>query len=238
MDFKIRLAGRSIAVHSIYPDVYYEYNNFLAENSKPDIEICTDEDQIAAEFIRANQSDRKAFSIPMAEAFLVQRLISEQMLNFNTFLMHGTVIAVDNKAYMFTAPSGTGKTTHVRKWLNNIKGSFIVNGDKPLIIADEDGVYACGTPWNGKEQMGNNAIVPLDSIVFMKRSDENRMEAVHYLTVFPKLLEQTYLPMDEEKMKKRLELLTRLKGNVGFYQFHFNNFKEDTFRVSYNTLIK
>ena len=30
---------------------------------------------------------------------------------------------------------GVGKTTHTKLWLDNIPGSFVVNGDKPLIRA-------------------------------------------------------------------------------------------------------
>lgn len=238
MDFRIRLADRNIAIHSIYPEVYYEYNNFLAETCKPDFEIRTDEDEIAAEYERSNQTDRRAFSIPMAESFLVQRLIVEEMLDYNTFLMHGTVIGVNNKAYMFTAPSGTGKTTHIKKWLKNINGSFVVNGDKPLIMVNKENIYACGTPWNGKERMGNNAIIPLISIVFMNRSNANVMEPMPFFSAFPKLMEQTYQPMKEEKMKKRLELLASLKGRINFFHFNFDNFQENAFQVAYDTLIK
>lgn len=64
--------------------------------------------------------------------------------------MHGTVVDHNGQAYMFTAPSGTGKTTHAKLWLDNLPDAFIVNGDKPFIIAGDEQPKACGTPWAGK----------------------------------------------------------------------------------------
>ena len=237
MDFKIRIAGKNILIHSVYKSIYLECVDFLEESIDPDFEIYTDRNQISEEYERIKKNNQEVYySLQTTEAFLVQRLIAESMLNYDTILMHGAVIAVDNKAHMFVAPSGTGKSTHIQKWLRNAQGSFVVNGDKPYVILGENGAYACGTPWNGKERMGNNAIVPLRSIVFMERSDNNYIEAVSFKSVFSILMEQTYQPMSADNMRKRLRLLSMLKDRVSFYKFNFNNFKEDAFRTSFEAI--
>ncbi len=150
--------------------------------------------------------------------------------------MHGSVIAIDNEAYMFTAKSGTGKTTHIRKWLERVPEAFVVNGDKPLIIAGKETPQACGTPWCGKERMGTNAIVPLKAIVFMDRAEENAIRPITFKQAFPRLLEQTHRPEDPELMSKTLQLLASLNNRVKFYHFDFNNFKDDAFDVAYQAL--
>lgn len=236
MDFKIRLAGRNVFIHSVFPYVYYQCCDFLEENSEPDFEVQLDRKQIAAELKRANQFESGSYNLKNAESILLQRIIAEKMLDYNVILMHGAVIAVDNRSYMFVAPSGTGKTTHIKKWLQNVKGSFVVNGDKPFVLLQNNVAYSCGTPWNGKERMGNNSIVPLKGIVFLERSEENHIERVTFRSIFPILLGQTYHPFDGNRMKKRLELLSELKECVTFYKFHINNFKDDAFIVSYNAL--
>ena len=236
MDFKIRIAGKNIMIHSVYSSIYLECVDFLEESIDPDFEIYTDNEQISNEYERLRKNQEIDYSLQTIETFLVQKLIAESMLSYDTILMHGAVIAVDNKAYMFVAPSVTGKSTHIQKWLRNAQGSFVVNGDKPLVILDKNRAYACGTPWNGKERLGNNAIVPLHSIVFMERSEDNTIEAVPYKSVFSLLLEQTYQPMSFDNMRKRLELLLRLKDCVSFYKFCFNNYKEDAFRTSFEAL--
>ena len=170
------------------------------------------------------------------ETIIIYRKICNEMPLFNTFLMHGAVIAVGNESFMFAAKSGTGKTTHIKKWLENNKDAYVVNGDKPLIRITEDNVMACGTPWCGKEYLGNNVIVPLKSIVLMERGEDNRMEKITFKQAYLDLLQQTYLPPDADNARKTLSLLSQLDGKVDFWKFTFNNFKDDCFSISYHEL--
>jgi hypothetical protein len=70
---------------------------------------------------------------------------------FNCFLMHGAVVVVDGSIYMFTAPSGTGKSTHVALWKKYFKNVEIINGDKPFSRVDESSVWVYGIPWPVKK---------------------------------------------------------------------------------------
>ena len=154
MNFTIRLANKNILIHSVYSSVHYLCKDYLSTDvSKPDIEIQSDDKQISAEYERIREIDETITTLQSAERLLVQRKIAEALLNFDTLLMHGAVIAVNNNAYMFTARSGTGKTTQIKKWLANISGCKVVNGDKPFVILKENDAFACGTPWCGKENM-------------------------------------------------------------------------------------
>ncbi len=238
MDFSIRIANKNIAIHSVYSYIHNSCKFYLIDaTEKPDIEIFTDSAMIEAEADRISQREGETHSLQMIEGLLIHRLIAEAFLDYDTFLMHGAVIATDNGAYLFTGQSGTGKTTHVKKWLENVENSYIVNGDKPFIIC-KDGIFACGTPWSGKEHYDRNTIVPLRSIVLMERSTENRMEEMSFKSIFPYLLQQTFRPMDADKMRRTLALLMKLKDNVHFYKFYFDNFKDDCFQVAYNELTK
>ncbi len=237
MDFTIRLANTNILIHSVYPGVFNISKEYLAaEDATPDIEIFSDEKQIMAEHKWVQEHNGPNISVRSAERFLIQRKIAESLLSRNTLLMHGAVVAVDNSAYMFTGPSGTGKTTQIKKWLEYADGATVVNGDKPLVRVEKNGVFACGNPWRGKENMGNNIIVPLRSIIFMRRSETNRIEAASFKDIFPKLLEQTYQPKETVLFKRTLELLMKLKDHVSFYTFYFNHYKEDSFNVPFETL--
>lgn len=166
------------------------------------------------------------------------RKIVNAVLPYNLFLMHGAVISHNGASYMFTAPSGIGKTTHVKLWLENLTASSVINGDKPLIKLTDTEALACGTPWCGKERMGMNTIVPLKAIILMERSENNRIEEISFGQAYPFLLQQTYMPEDPEKAKKTLELLSKLSGRVRIYRFHFNNMKDDCFEVAYKALVQ
>lgn len=238
MEFTIRIANKSILIHSVYPEIYRKCQDYLAEeHTKPDIEIHTTKEMLEAEFEKARQSGESIESSRSLERFLIHQLIAEALPGFNSFLMHGAVIAVENVSFMFSARSGTGKTTHILKWIENIPDSYVVNGDKPVVMINEEGAFACGTPWCGKEGFGTNTIIPLRSIVFMVRSTENHIEPISFKTAFPLLLGQTYCPTEPVKMQMTFNLLARLKENVSFYRFSFNNFKEDAFQVAYDALV-
>ena len=238
MDFTIRIADTNILIHSVYPRVYKLCSDYLVDaNTKPDIELCIDEHMINDEYGRLKQFGEETSSLGMVENLLVYKCIAETLLERNVFLMHGAVIAVNNNSFLFTGKSGTGKTTHIQKWIDSVEGSFVVNGDKPLIAINDNGVFACGTPWCGKERFGKNINVPLQSIVFMERSSENHIMPVSFKSIFTSFLEQIYQPEAAEKMKKTLELMKKTSEFVSFYKFYFNNYKEDSFQTSYDALI-
>ncbi|MBQ6173921.1 MAG: hypothetical protein IJK28_04795 [Clostridia bacterium] len=236
MDCIIRIANRNILIQGTSDFFCKACRGYLAdEGSEPEIRIRIDESMIRAE-ATLHQENGETLSAKAAENVLVHRLIAEAMLDRGAFLMHGAVIATGNEAYLFSARSGTGKTTHMQKWLQNDKNAYVVNGDKPLILIRPDGAYACGTPWCGKEHLGTNAVVRLRSIVFMQRSEDNRMETVSFRSALPMLLEQIYQPADARHMKTTLALLSGLREHTTFYKFRFNNFRYDAFRVSYDIL--
>ena len=96
-------------------------------------------------------------------------VIHREDIDREALTMHGVIVATAGQGYMITAPSGVGKTTRGRLWCEHIPGSEIVNGDKPLIQLKDEGTFACGTPWCGKERINSNKIVPLRAILLLDR---------------------------------------------------------------------
>ena len=102
---------------------------------------------------------------------------------------------MNNKAYIITASSGVGKTTHTRLWLSEFAGeASILNGDKPLVRMIDGKAYACGTPWKGKEGFGVNERARLRGIAFLERAAENSAAEVPADKVVMKLVTQMYMP--------------------------------------------
>ena len=232
--FSISIAGHVIAIHAIYTDVLLLCRDYLTDVT-PEIQIEIEQNEIEKEHEK-DQEESIWHNDGYLETLVAYRKICEEMIDYNTFLMHGAVIAVNNNAYMFTAESGTGKTTHIRKWLDHIDNCFVVNGDKPLIRITNTQAIACGTPWCGKELMNTNIMVPLKAIVIMERADCNEIEEISFQQGLIQLLQQTYRPSEAEKLRKTLSLLTQLNGRVRFFKFCFNNYKDDAFEVAYKAL--
>ena len=226
MEFTVCLAGKNIAVTSIFDEVYDLCRNYLTDAS-PDIAVkVTPEDIVYEKRLNIRESEIEGIQVvdykdSYLETLAVYRKIATKMLDFDTFLMHGAVVAVGEKAWLFTAPSGTGKTTHINLWLKNITGSYVVNGDKPLIhIGDECTVY--GTPWAGKEGMNRNIGIRLCGIVILNRGDENHIEKVPMTQILPVLIQQSYRPKTRLELEKTLSLLSRLGRKIPMYQLYCN----------------
>jgi serine kinase of HPr protein (carbohydrate metabolism regulator) len=144
-------------------------------------------------------------------------------LDHNTLLFHGSVIAVDGVAYLFTAKSGTGKSTHTRLWRELLgERAVMVNDDKPFISVTDDGIIVHGSPWNGKHKLGNNISVPLRAICILERGEINEIKEIPASKAVFMLIQQSSRPNDATKMAKYMELLDAIAANVKFYRLSCN----------------
>ena len=249
--FNVRIAGLNAEIRTIYKSSYFYCRDFLSDGLPLFTVQVTEED-----IHRAMEKRDKYFYMYRAfegvedkyfltkeknesdiEISVLYAKFVEVALEYNRIFMHGAVVGINDKSVMFTAPTGTGKTTHIMKWIENVKDAYVVNGDKPLIHINNDEVLACGTPWRGKENLGINTMVPLKAIIVMERNELNRIEEISFEQAYPFLLQQTYIPNEVDKAKKTLELLIKLSNKVRIYRFMFNNLREDCFETAYNTLI-
>ena len=215
---------------------------------KPDISVRVSQADIDYERIKSIREDEaegipvRRFSDEYLETLAVYRRIAEEMPYFDTFLIHGSAVAVDGSGYLFTAKSGTGKSTHARLW-RELMGSraVMINDDKPLLrIVSSDLAHAgggapdpaehagagdstaviCGTPWCGKHGLNTNTAVPLKAICVLERGEENRIREISKAEAALFLLKQIYRPANPEALMRTLTLIDKL--NVRFYRLACN----------------
>ena len=132
-----------------------------------------------------------------------------KLLLFGGFMLHASAVVHDGFAYLFSAPSGTGKSTHTSLWLNTFPDSFILNDDKPAIRLIDGRFYACGTPWSGKHDISRNVLVPVAGLAFLERDTENHITRMASAQALFRLMSQTVRPYDPAFMDKLLALLDR-----------------------------
>ena len=167
------------------------------------------------------------------ETLAVYRKIATGLLEYDRLLFHGSAIAVDGEGYLFTAKSGTGKSTHTRLWRELFRDrAVMVNDDKPILKITKDKVFVCGTPWDGKHHLSSNIIVPLKAVCILKRDVENHIEAVSVQEAYPILLQQSFRPPEAEKMMKTMNLVRQLAEKVKLYSLRCN-MEPEAARVSY-----
>ena len=222
MIFQLRLAGVCIRVTSLYEQVCDYCRNYLDPVSQPNFSIdirSVDIEQEALANHEAVPTDPERLAY--LETLAVYRKIAEALLDRDILLMHGSVIATGQSAVMFTAPSGTGKTTHTRLWLDRVPGCYVVNGDKPLLHIGET-ITAFGTPWSGKENMNRNCSAQLKAICLLERGEINHIERVSFIQIWQQIMKQIYLPRDPARLEQTMHLMDRLCRQMPFYRLRCN----------------
>ncbi|MBQ3069900.1 MAG: hypothetical protein IJD01_08165 [Clostridia bacterium] len=155
------------------------------------------------------------------EAAALLRAVSAQLPAFDRLVLHAASVTMDGHAYTFVAPSGTGKTTHVRLWKQRFAGrAEILNGDRLLVHIRKDGVMAFGGPWRGKEGLGQNAFAPLKGLFLLTRSDMARCEPLSPSEMLPHLLRAVRYPKSEKERLQTLSLLEQLISLVPCYRLY------------------
>ena len=242
-------ADINVEIRCPYGSSFRGFEKYLKEFDQPDISFEITQKDIDEERLLHpelwnpdvtvnHKSVAVTYDYGCLEPFAALKKISDAVIPFDTFLFHGAVVEKDGYAYMFTAPSGVGKTTRLSLWLENYPDSTIVNGDKPFVRVMDNEIYACGSPWAGKEGWNNNIMVPLRAIFFVERADDNKENSVTEINIgkaFPMLLQQAHYPKDPVALRKTIQLIQSMTGKVRFYRFHSAPTKEAV-QLAYDTV--
>ena len=219
-----KIADKIIEIESLYARVHEYCKDYLVSGQAHDFSVKTTPEDIVYERERnertAELEGRRKYnsSDEYLEELAVYRKIAEKMPDYDTFLFHGSCVAVDNEAYLFAAVSGTGKSTHARLWREYLGERVVmVNDDKPLIRVNDSGVTVFGTPYNGKHRLGSNISVPLKAVCILTRDETNHIEKITKQQAYATLLQQTYRPADPLQLAKTMSLLDRLSDRVKLY---------------------
>lgn len=114
------------------------------------------------------------------------------LLKQGGLVLHASAVVYEGKAYLFSANSGTGKSTHTRNWQSVFGPSAIViNDDKPALRCIDGIWYAYGTPWCGKDGINVNMKAPLAGICFLKQSSRNHIRRLSNVEALSNIISQT-----------------------------------------------
>ena len=208
-DFTIHIAGHSAAVSSLFDstkDYCRDYwtsdqGEFHIRVTEADLRL---EQQLYDEEALEEGFRLRVFSDPFLDRSVIQRKLADRLLAEHVLMLHGSAIAVDSQGFLFTAKSGTGKSTHTRLW-REVFGSRaqMINDDKPFLSLGQE-IFVCGAPWSGKHGLHSNISVPLQGICILERGSENRIESISPDQALPMLLHQTHCPPEADALLRRL----------------------------------
>ena len=149
-------------------------------------------------------------------------IFARELLNFNGSFLHSSAVILEGKAYLFSAPSGTGKSTHTEKWCR-LFGAHYLNDDKPALRL-VDGVWmAYGTPWSGKHDLSSNEGAPVGAVAVLRRGEENTITRIQPAQAMPWIMSQTTFRLGREDMDKQLALMDSFLRQVPIWQLSCRN---------------
>jgi len=160
-----------------------------------------------------------------------------ELVNHDGLYLHASAVALDNRAYLFSAPCGTGKSTHTRLWQSTFgEGAQVFNDDKPAMRRLDGTWYAYGTPWCGKDGININMKVPLAGICFLKQASENKIRRLTPQEAMQKILSQTIFRFGKVEMLDRmLQNLDKLVREIPVYELE-NRPEPEAAQLSYETM--
>ena len=222
--FMMEVAGSVFAVQPLFESTRAYCADYLTDR-EPEFSVAVDRADLVQEQrlldIEADEEGlkRRKFSDMFLERSVIQRRVAEALIGKDTLMLHGSTVAVDGQAYLFTAPCGTGKSTHTRLWREVFGDRAVMgNDDKPFLRITSDGVLACGSPWTGKHGLGSNVSFPMKGICILSRGSENRIRILAPEDAADFLRSQCFVPEDSEQAGRALELLDRLIRMVSLWQ--------------------
>ncbi|MBU5337257.1 hypothetical protein [Intestinibacter bartlettii] len=179
----------------------YAYTNFNKNNlNYVDVFIKRDFDNIKN-------------TIDIFKLFMLDKLFS---LN-NIILLHSSYIKYKNKAILFTAPSGTGKSTQADLW-NKYEDAEIINGDKTAIQKVNGRWYAYGLPYAGSSDIFKNITTPISTIVVLRKGKENRIERLSLKEAFKYIYSETIInTWDEQFVNTAVDIILSIIRDIPVY---------------------
>lgn len=141
------------------------------------------------------------------------------LIKFSAFILHSSFIKHNDKGILFTAPSGTGKSTQANLW-NKFKKAKIINGDRSLIQKYKDKWCGFGIPFSGSSEYCEHDMAELKAIIVLKQSPVNKIEKLDKSTAIKKLISETTINYwNSSFVNKVVDLINDLVEDVPVYEF-------------------
>lgn len=203
---------------------------YLTEDSgTPDIVITNNAQKM--------QSKHPSLSLDESEYVFTCFNFYFKLLDFDGMMLHASAVVKDGFAFLFSAASGTGKSTHTELWqaLYGADRVLMLNDDKPALRLENGRWYAYGTPWSGKNDRHLNMRVPLGGICILERGEKNEIKPHRGARAVFEILDQTLRPDTVKEVSKLMELLNDLMEKVPIWKLKCN-MDQEAARVSHDAM--
>lgn len=233
---RYEIAGIKVLMTTYYDRVRQQAKDYLAKGDWSENEA----DQVldlGVDFYDSHKENGlELCSDDTVEYVLMGSLFHRFLIVADGLMLHSSAVVVDGYAYLFSADSGTGKSTHTKLWLDKFDDAYILNDDKPAIRKIDGEWYVFGTPFSGKTDTNVNEKVKLGAIVFLERSEDNWIEEEKVEEAIPKFFKQTTRKLNFEKnMDLVLKTMESVLSEVPIYKMGCN-VSEEAVEIAYDKI--
>lgn len=182
--FTLEIAETAFTIQCSFSSTRVYFQNYVTSSAPQARITVTEADRAREQSLLDEEADREGlrrriFQEPFLERSAIQRKIAQALAERGVLLLHGSTVAVDGAAYLFTADCGVGKSTHTRLWRELLgMRAVMLNDDRAFLKRTPQGVLAYGSPWSGKHGLDTNLCVPLAGICLLERGQENRIARI------------------------------------------------------------
>ncbi len=234
---RYEIADLRVLMTTYYRRMQEKAKKYLAKETwdedQADIEIALTKERLQ----EVNEESEQKMPLESWEYIGTGEVFHRKVLSFHGCMLHASAVMVDGYVYLFSADSGTGKSTHTALWKQYFGDkAVIVNDDKPTLRCIDGCWYVFGTPWSGKTNLNTNTRGKLGAIVFLERSKENWIREISVADAIPKYMKQTVrTAKNEERMELILKHMEEILVDTPLYQMGCN-ISEEAVKTAYEKI--
>ena len=222
-ELNIKLADEIFTVRLRYDNTGFVFDGYLTDITGGKIIQTTEEENdrflqkyCETEIVTGMRPRRK--NKAKTEILAVHELLGRELLFRDVLLVHGSAVVADGRAYLFIAPSGTGKSTHTKLWTELLgERAIIINDDKPLVRISENGAAVYPSPWGMTDGKPPLESAPLRAVIALSRG-ENKIRTISSAEMFPVLLKASIRGYTPAETLASVRLQHQLLSMVSLYQ--------------------
>ena len=222
MKTQCKLAGLPVAFMHESERVAQFFSDFVTAEH-PTLTLSVTRAEIDAEYTAERPiADRAALRADRGygEALALYRRFCHTLPTYGGFFLHAAFFTYRNHGVAVIAPSGVGKSTHVRLWREAYPDEVrVINGDKPLVRRTADGDYlGYGAPLAGKEGWCEHTAAPITHLIFLTRGTEDTVAPLPPAEAFPSLFSAVLAPQDQQELSLLLPHISNILQSARTYR--------------------
>jgi len=237
---KYRIADLNVSMTTQYDRTYNQADKYATDDAEweygeEDADIYIEESYLK----KKQEGSFRGTPLEQIEYMCTGSVFYRYLMGHDGVLLHSSAVVVDGYAYLFSANSGTGKSTHTGLWKEYFGDrAFIINDDKPAVRKVDGEWYVYGTPWSGKTDLNVNTRAKLGAIVFLERSENNWIEEMTPADAVSRFIGQTTRKLNKlENMERLLTNIDTLLTEVPLYKMGCN-ISFEAVKVAYEKIVR